>query len=100
MDAHALPGLPLATVRRQSPESGKKKLGGEPRNIRILFKHQENGLIEDMSVAMFLSTSAIVWLVRILGSHPSDPGSSPGGGNYVHQCTSGKSLSMCHAENA
>ena len=22
----------------------------------------------------------IVWLVRILGSHPSDPGSSPGGG--------------------
>ena len=25
-------------------------------------------------------SSAIVWLVRILGPHPSDPGSSPGGG--------------------
>ena len=27
-------------------------------------------------------SSAIVWLVRILGSHPSDPGSSPGGGTF------------------
>ena len=60
MDAHALPGLPLATVRRQSPESGKKRLGGESRNIGIVPKNQENGLIEDMSVAVFLSTSAIV----------------------------------------
>ena len=59
MDAHALPGLPLATVRRQSPESGKKKLGGEPRNIGIVSKNQENGLIEVMSAAVFFS-SAIV----------------------------------------
>jgi hypothetical protein len=29
---------------------------------------------------MLQSQSAIVWLVRIPGSHPSDPGSSPGGG--------------------
>ena len=27
--------------------------------------------------------SAIVQLVRILGSHPSDPGSSPGGGIFA-----------------
>ena len=26
--------------------------------------------------------SAIVWLARILGPHPSDPGSSPGGGMF------------------
>ena len=60
MDAHALPGLPLATVRRQGPESGTKKLGGAPRNIGIVSKNQENGLIENMSVAVFLSTSTIV----------------------------------------
>ena len=51
---------PLATIRGQSPGSVKKKLGGEPRNIGIVSKNQENGLIEDMSVAVFLSTSAIV----------------------------------------
>ena len=71
---------PLATIRGQSHGSVKKKLGGEPRNIGIVFKNQENGLIEDMSVAVigivsknqgngliedmsvavFLSTSAIV----------------------------------------
>ena len=26
-----------------------------------------------------ISGSAVIWLVRILGSHPSDPGSSPDG---------------------
>ena len=60
MDAHALPGLPLATVRRQSPKSGKKKLGSEPRNIGIVPKNWKNGLIEMMSVAELWSTSAIV----------------------------------------
>ena len=32
-------------------------------------------------------SSTIVWLVRILGSHPSDPGSSPGGGSFAHDST-------------
>ena len=29
-----------------------------------------------------VTKSAIVYLVRILGPHPSDPGSSPGGGTF------------------
>ena len=29
------------------------------------------------------ASSAIIWLGRILGPHPSDPGSSPGGGMFT-----------------
>ena len=36
--------------------------------------------------------SAIVELVRILGSHPSNPGSSPGGGIRTNICALGTAL--------
>ena len=58
--AHQPNSTRIGPARGREHEGVKKKLGGEPRNIGIVFKSQENGLIEYMSVAVFLSTSAIV----------------------------------------
>ena len=41
--------------------------------------------------------SAIVLLARILGSHPSDPGSSPGGGSNREAQTDGGMVAAARA---